>query len=45
MLEIRSELKRIDDAFTNSFSRLTGSEQTPAKTTAFDLQRNPASPG
>ena len=31
--------------FTDSLARLTGEEQKAAKTTAFDLQLNPASPG
>jgi mRNA-degrading endonuclease RelE of RelBE toxin-antitoxin system len=36
---------RIADTFTDSLSRLTGEEQKAVKTTAFDLQMNPASPG
>lgn len=36
---------RIADTFTNSLSRLTAQEQKAVKTTAFDLQLNPASPG
>ncbi|MGA3169669.1 MAG: UvrD-helicase domain-containing protein, partial [Chthoniobacteraceae bacterium] len=36
---------RIADTFTNSLARLTGDEQKAVKTTAFDLQINPASPG
>ena len=36
---------RIADTFTDSLARLTGEEQKLAKTTAFDLQLNPASPG
>jgi superfamily I DNA/RNA helicase len=36
---------RIADTFTASLARLTGEEQKAAKTTAFDLQMNPASPG
>lgn len=36
---------RIADTFTDSFLRLTGDEQKQVKTTAFDLQLNPASPG
>lgn len=36
---------RIADTFTDSLARLTGEEQKSAKTTAFDLQMNPASPG
>jgi mRNA-degrading endonuclease RelE of RelBE toxin-antitoxin system len=36
---------RIADTFTDSLARLTGDEQKIVKTTAFDLQLNPASPG
>lgn len=36
---------RIADTFTDSLARLTGDEQKLVKTTAFDLQLNPASPG
>ena len=36
---------RIADTFTASLARLTGDEQKAAKTTAFDLQINPTSPG
>src|SRR5580700_2110453 len=36
---------RISDTFTDSLARLTGDEQKAIKTTAFDLQLNPASPG
>ena len=36
---------RISDTFTDSLTRLTGEEQKAVKTTAFDLQLNPASPG
>ena len=36
---------RIADTFTESLARLTGDEQKTVKTTAFDLQLNPASPG
>ena len=36
---------RIADTFTDSLSRLTGDEQKVVKTTAFDLQLNPANPG
>ncbi|HVR34637.1 MAG TPA: 3'-5' exonuclease [Methylomirabilota bacterium] len=36
---------RIADTFTDSLARLTGEEQKSVKTTAFDLQMNPASPG
>lgn len=35
----------IADSFTDSLARLTGDEQKQVKTTAFDLQLNPASPG
>jgi mRNA-degrading endonuclease RelE of RelBE toxin-antitoxin system len=36
---------RIADTFTDSLARLTSQEQKVVKTTAFDLQMNPASPG
>lgn len=36
---------RIADTFTDSLSRLAGEEQKAVKTTAFDLQLNPAKPG
>jgi hypothetical protein len=36
---------RIADTFTGSLARLTGDEQKAVKTTAFDLQLDPASPG
>jgi len=36
---------RIADTFTASLARLTGDEQKAAKTTAFDLQVNPAGNG
>ena len=36
---------RIADTFTDSLARLTGEEQKTVKTTAFDLQMNPAQPG
>lgn len=36
---------RIADTFTDSLARLTGEEQKVVKTTAFDLQMNPANPG
>lgn len=36
---------RIADTFTDSLSKLTGAEQKSVKTTAFDLQLNPANPG
>jgi mRNA-degrading endonuclease RelE of RelBE toxin-antitoxin system len=36
---------RIADTFTESLARLTTEEQKVVKTTAFDLQLNPASPG
>ena len=35
---------RIADTFTDSLARLTGDEQKSVKTTAFDLQLNPANP-
>src|SRR5438445_9336274 len=35
---------RIADTFTDSLSRLTGEQQKAVKTTAFDLQLNPAHP-
>lgn len=35
----------IADTFTDSLARLTGEEQKLVKTTAFDLQVNPTSPG
>ena len=35
---------RIADTFTDSLARLTGQEQKAVKTTAFDLQLNPAIP-
>ena len=36
---------RIAITFTDSLARLTGEEQKAVKTTAFDLQLNPANPG
>ena len=36
---------RIADTFTDSLARLAGEEQKAVKTTAFDLQLNPANPG
>jgi mRNA-degrading endonuclease RelE of RelBE toxin-antitoxin system len=36
---------RISDTFTDSLVKLTSNEQKLVKTTAFDLQMNPASPG
>ncbi len=36
---------RIADTFTDSLTKLTGDEQKAVKTTAFDLQLNPANPG
>lgn len=36
---------RISDTFTDSLSRLTNEEQKRVKTTAFDLQMDPANPG
>lgn len=35
----------IADTFTDSLAKLTGEEQKAVKTTAFDLQMNPANPG
>ena len=35
----------ISDTFTDSLARLNGDEQKAVKTTAFDLQLNPANPG
>ena len=35
---------RIADTFTDSLAKLTGEEQKAVKTTAFDLQLNPATP-
>ena len=35
----------IADTFTDSLAKLTGDEQKAVKTTAFDLQLNPANPG
>lgn len=36
---------RIADTFRDSLAKLNGEEQKAAKTTAFDLQMNPANPG
>ncbi|HFD11713.1 MAG TPA: DNA helicase [Crenotrichaceae bacterium] len=36
---------RISDTFTDSLAKLSGDEQKSTKTTAFDLQLNPANPG
>lgn len=36
---------RIADTFTDSLAKLAGEEQKAVKTTAFDLQMNPANPG
>jgi superfamily I DNA/RNA helicase/mRNA-degrading endonuclease RelE of RelBE toxin-antitoxin system len=36
---------RIADTFTDSLARLAGDEQKAVKTTAFDLQMDPTSPG
>lgn len=36
---------RIADTFTDSLARMAGDEQKAIKTTAFDLQLNPANPG
>ena len=38
-------LFRIADTLAGSLARLTGDEQKAVKTTAFDLQINPANPG
>ena len=35
----------LSETFTDSLARLTGEEQKAVKTTAFDLQLNPANPG
>ena len=35
---------RIADTFTDSLAKLTGQEQKAVKTTAFDLQLDPANP-
>jgi ABC-type cobalamin transport system ATPase subunit len=35
----------IADTFTDSLARLSGEEQKAVKTTAFDLQIDPSSPG
>ena len=45
-LKVRLRMEfRIADTFTDSLARLTGDEQKAVKTTAFDLQLNPANPG
>ena len=36
---------RIADTFTDSLAKLSGDEQKAVKTTAFDLQMDPARPG
>lgn len=36
---------RIADTFTDSLTKLMAQEQKATKTTAFDLQLNPANPG
>jgi mRNA-degrading endonuclease RelE of RelBE toxin-antitoxin system len=36
---------RIADAFVDSLSKLSNEDQKAVKTTVFDLQVNPASPG
>jgi mRNA-degrading endonuclease RelE of RelBE toxin-antitoxin system len=36
---------RIADTFVDSLAKLTNQEQKAVKTTVFDLQINPASPG
>ena len=43
--EINCPHALISDTFTDSLARLTSDEQKAVKTTAFDLQVNPASPG
>ena len=43
--KIRPMNFRIADTFTDSLAHLTGDEQKTVKTTAFDLQMNPANPG
>ncbi len=41
----RKSFHHVADTFTDSLARLTGEEQKQVKTTAFDLQMNPANPG
>ncbi len=36
---------RIADTFTDSLTKLMAQDQKATKTTAFDLQLNPANPG
>jgi len=36
---------RIASSFTDSLAKLTAQEQKAVKTTAFDLQMDPANPG
>lgn len=36
---------RIADTFTDNLAKLSNDEQKAVKTTAFDLQLNPANPG
>lgn len=43
--DIKNMEFRIADTFTDSLAKLTGDEQKAVKTTAFDLQLNPANPG
>jgi len=45
MDQVASPSFRISGTFTDGLARLTGEEQRAAKTTAFDLQLDPASPG
>lgn len=46
MSQAKSKMEfRIADTFTDSLIKLTGEEQKQVKTTAFDLQLNPANPG
>lgn len=35
----------IVDTFTNSLAKLIGEEQKAVRTTAFDIETNPANPG
>ena len=44
LLEVSYMEFRIADTFTDSLAKLTGEEQKAVKTTAFDLQLNPAHP-
>jgi hypothetical protein len=42
---VMPDLMGLADTFTESLARLSGEEQKGVKTTAFDLQMNPAAPG